>query len=523
MKNNNLIQILLGGCLALQVCAQPVPQPTNLMFGSDFSVVGSALNKVVARSTAGNFTASGYASSPLDGSSAFGAQTIAYGLGTFTGSGSLHIEAGDLPPEIASGETDVFIYFQTSNMFHYQFVSSLSTSGQFHGYVIFSDLGNPGGISFSNSGGTVTASGTIGPGWYWLQAIMAGNRGPGSGIWSYSLSLTPADIPGRFTAGQKAGFYAQVLTLVTLGNQLLNVVANNTSSGAVKAVNLGLVSAIASLNSLVNQYSQLYLDPLDTNYTVLPQAVAPAVTPLAAGGGITQLESDDYNAWLTNLSQSVGYNTALTTAINRAQGAAYAGNSYWEAAQMTAAVQFEAQVAGLLDQEPPLRAAVVAQFESDGFTSIMVSTNDAFALQKEIATNGLPATLLDALTELGADPRTITNIQNALLTQDPAAMAGSFPQSLTDTNLDSAAHALAAGLRDASLMLINTSLLPGSQFRFDLPTVPGYTYTIQFSENLADRAAWTTLLATNATTPLLSFTNTPAAGAQAGFYRASHN
>jgi len=36
---------------------------------------------------------------------------------------------------------------------------------------------------------------------------------------------------------------------------------------------------------------------------------------------------------------------------------------------MNAAVQFEAQLAALLDQEPPLRAAMAAQFESDGFAS----------------------------------------------------------------------------------------------------------------------------------------------------------
>jgi hypothetical protein len=121
------------------------------------------------------------------------------------------------------------------------------------------------------------------------------------------------------------------------------------------------------------------------------------------------------------------------------------------------------------------------------------------------------------------DPGTITNIQYTLLTSDPGSMAGGFPGGLVNTNLDSTARTLAADMRNASLMLINASVLPGGQFRFDLPTEPGYAYTIQFSQNLADPAGWTTIFATNATTPLLSFTNTPAAGAPAGFYRASHN
>jgi hypothetical protein len=71
--------------------------------------------------------------------------------------------------------------------------------------------------------------------------------------------------------------------------------------------------------------------------------------------------------------------------------------------------------------------------------------------------------------------------------------------------------------------MINVALLPDGQFRFDLPTEPGYAYTIQFNQNLADPSGWNTLLATNAATALLAFTNIPPLGAQPGFYRASHN
>ena len=170
-----------------------------------------------------------------------------------------------------------------------------------------------------------------------------------------------------------------------------------------------------------------------------------------------------------------------------------------------------------------LRSNLVAQFESDGFQGAAVTTNDANALQAQISTNGLPADLLAVLTELGADDAAITNFQNNLLTADPATMTGSFPQSLVNTNLDSTAHTLASGLRDASLRLINATLLPGGQFRFDLPTEPGYTYTIEFAQDLANPAGWTTLLTNHAATTLLSYTNTPPTNAPAGFYWASHN
>ena len=66
-------------------------------------------------------------------------------------------------------------------------------------------------------------------------------------------------------------------------------------------------------------------------------------------------------------------------------------------------------------------------------------------------------------------------------------------------------------------------MLPGGQMRFDLPTEPGYNYTIQFNPSLSNPAGWTPLLVTNATTSLISFTNTPPPGGKTGFYRASQN
>jgi hypothetical protein len=186
---------------------------------------------------------------------------------------------------------------------------------------------------------------------------------------------------------------------------------------------------------------------------------------------------------------------------------------------MNAAAQFEAQLAAVLDQEPTLRSNLVAQFEADGFPSLTATTNNAIDFQTEVVTNGLPVVLQDGLTALGIDLETITNIEINLLTADPGSMAGQFPQSLTNAGLDSSTHALAAALRDASLRLLNPSFLPSGQFRFDLPTEPGHTYTIQFSQSVADPAGWTTISTNQTTTALLSFTNTPVTSA--GFYRVS--
>jgi hypothetical protein len=519
MKANNLFQILLGGLLAIQICVKSAAQPTvNVtVSSSDFTVIGDEENKQEASSTLPNFSASGSATSPLDQSSASGAQTISFGGGIFAGAGRIDVRAGQSNgkvTEIAAGETSVFILFTITNSFHYQFVSSVSADLNVNGFVTFNGLGN--------SNGQVTASGTLVSNQYQLRAFTSSgsNDVNGSGTWSYSLSLVPANIPaGRLTAAQKAADFSAASAERIYANQLFNAAGQAPNEALLD----GLMFAYIITDNLANNFEAQFLDPLDTNYTVIPEALAPAVTPLAAGGTVTQAEANLYNAWLTNLSQAAGYSTALTTCINRAQGAAFAGNSFWDTAQMNTAVQYEAQLAFLMDQEPALRSNVLAQFVSDGFPAITVTTNDAIDLQNEIATNGLPAALQNGFTDLRTDSQTISNIEVSLLTSDPNTMAGGFPASLANTNLDLAAQAVAASLRDASLVLINTAVLTGGQFRFDLPTEPGYTYTIQFSQDLADPAIWTTIFSNNATASLLSFTNTPPVSAQAGFYRALHN
>ena len=121
--------------------------------------------------------------------------------------------------------------------------------------------------------------------------------------------------------------------------------------------------------------------------------------------------------------------------------------------------------------------------------------------------------MLAVLTALGEDADAITNFPEHSADGGPREPWPSVStQTLVNTNLDSTAHTLAARRKpeDASLVLINARLLPGVQFRCDLPTEPGYTYTIQYAQDVANPAGWTTLLTNNATPALLSFTNTPA-------------
>jgi hypothetical protein len=527
MKHNRLLQILLAGFLAFafgpeSMAATIVWNVSNAF--EDIHLGASGASGSVGSHSLGHsatWRGDGHLESPIDGSSVTAGVSL---LGTdsfLTGEGFMRYNPGSKFD--AHGLVAVAIYIHVSDAVNYRFASTLTPEG---GDAIIADvtwLGDPNNTE--KGGGTVTQSGTL-LGSPTLPAVFTvevdstvGHNVSGGVTWSFALSLTPVDIAaGKLSAAQKADFYEQSQAL-----QLLEQFLFYSASGSTDGMRDSLLSSGLAIEKFRLEVFQNFLDPLDTNYTAVAQPVAPAVAPLAAGGSVTQLEAGAFNSWQTNLAQSAGYATALTTALNRAQGAATVGDSSWETAQMNAAVQFEAQLASLMDQELSLRSNVAAQFESGGFPAITVTTNDAINLQLQIITNGLPAGLLDAFTTLGVDSTTISNIQDTLLTADVDALAGSFPGSLVNTKLDSTAKTLAADLRDASLMLINARLLPGGQFRFDLPTEPGYNYTIEFTQNLADPAGWTTIFANHATTALMSFTNTPPLNGPAGFYRASHN
>ncbi len=486
-------------------------------YSTSFDAEGVESGNTVAQSTLATWSRGGFEVSPEDGSEGSGAIEVAHAGGIYTGSGRVRLiqgaYAGQPSMSVTVSGTFYTLFRLTGLSYKYYFTSSVAASGNVVGGVNF--LGN-----VNTSKKNLTVSGVLAPGDYSLSAAMSdasGNSG-GGGSWSYALSLVPASVGGKYTPAEKAD-----LSLAGSSYRLFAQTLMIAAHGAPSQLQDELVSASAEMIRVGTALLNVSEDPLDTNYTVLAQAVAPAVVPLVAGRGVTQPEADAYNLWQTNLSLSAAYSTALATSIDRAQGAAYAGSPSWETAQMNGAVQFEAQLASVFDEEPALRSNVVAQFQAGGFQDITVSSNDVVSFQMEMVTNGLPAVLLDGLTVLGLDGDTITNLQNTLLTADPGTLASGFPGSLVNTNLDSTSHTLAADLRDASLVLINASLLSGGQFRFDLPTEPGYTYAIQFTENLAAPAAWTTIFTTNATTALLSFTNTPAASASGGFYRASHN
>jgi len=132
-------------------------------------------------------------------------------------------------------------------------------------------------------------------------------------------------------------------------------------------------------------------------------------------------------------------------------------------------------------------------------TSVLLPANT-------LATNQTYSTEIDFLQILTLDTNSIPG---------DALLAGTESDTLST---------ITTGPEQASAaVLTNAALLPGGGIRFDLATTPGVSYTVQFNGNLSNPFGWTSLLTSNAAGTLISFTNTPPVGTNAGFYRAVQN
>jgi hypothetical protein len=101
---------------------------------------------------------------------------------------------------------------------------------------------------------------------------------------------------------------------------------------------------------------------------------------------------------------------------------------------------------------------------------------------------------------------------NTNSTHDVALFAAT--EAATETTISTGATVAPA------LYLTNAAWLPGGSVRFDVTTTPGQIYEFQFSTDISNPSGWSTIAVMDAVSTLLSFTNTPTIGVNAGFYRA---
>src|SRR5262249_53745919 len=112
-------------------------------------------------------------------------------------------------------------------------------------------------------------------------------------------------------------------------------------------------------------------DPADPNYQTVAQPVAVTLPPLTGGPGVSQQVLDAANALQAAVGKSLSYQQALVPALNRATGAAEAGDAAARARQVQAAAQYGASAADALDTLIALRTQLKAALDSSGTTSLL--------------------------------------------------------------------------------------------------------------------------------------------------------
>ena len=230
-------------------------------------------------------------------------------------------------------------------------------------------------------------------------------------------------------------------------------------------------------------------DPPDPNFTIIAQPIIPELSPLTADNDVPQVVADVSNIFMDNWEQTIGYAQALLSSLERAEGAALAGDTFWIAKQLQAATQYESSLATLVNAQPTLLVNLQNTLRAAGFPTITITPNDVLNVQQNIARNGLPAIIVQRLSQLGADKARISIVRQQILAQEPKAIAGKFPDMLTDSRLISALQQLARSLHVMTADLSVTSTASPNPVAFET----NLTYTLTVTNKGPDAATGVTL------------------------------
>lgn len=261
-------------------------------------------------------------------------------------------------------------------------------------------------------------------------------------------------------------------------------------------VDCAYLEAVASLYHGVSRlYEAIARDPIDPNYTVIATPVIPSFPTVATPPGVSQAEADAWNALFDNMKQTIGVGNVLITSINRAAGAMVAGDMTWKDQQVQAALGYAAQLALLVGAQADLHKNLQQILVQEGSTPIPLTVNDVINYQWSVYASGLPAFLVQDLTQLGLSAQDIDLIRQWTTVKDPniVAAAGGFPDSLTYPPL-------ITGLQKLQPLLV--SFVAGD-------TIP--PTTVFAASPLANAAGWNN---TNVTVTLTASDNPGGSGVQ---------
>jgi uncharacterized repeat protein (TIGR01451 family) len=160
-------------------------------------------------------------------------------------------------------------------------------------------------------------------------------------------------------------------------------------------------------------------DPPDANFRIVALPDGPTVTLVAPGPGVSRKLADAMNALSANRSQQVGLKQALLTSVERAEGAAIAGDAISFTTQSKAAKAYGAQLAIVMSDETEVTASLWNVLHDDGIPVQLFGPDELRAAQKNVTSTGLPPDTVQALLDAGVANSAIPNVTALVLGMDP--------------------------------------------------------------------------------------------------------
>jgi uncharacterized membrane protein len=268
-------------------------------------------------------------------------------------------------------------------------------------------------------------------------------NGTGTAFCSITVS---ANDPPLLTDALK-GKFARFATRITKVAEWFSTLSKTCKIGGVPGLVCKIPSRYLAANFKIHAAlgGRIAEDPIDNNFTQLATPVIPSILPWMGAPDITTAVVNAFNALMANGAQIVGIEQALYTTLNRASGAFAASNTVWFDRQLQAATRFEGQLSVFLSQEASLLTTFQNALQANGITAT-ITPSEVLNYEMEIVSTGqLPADEVSALQEFGADASLISYITQLARVQDINAVAGTFPQLLTEPDLISLLNSFPVG------------------------------------------------------------------------------
>lgn len=157
------------------------------------------------------------------------------------------------------------------------------------------------------------------------------------------------------------------------------------------------VAGMARISAVVKEMAD---DPPDPNFGAVPRPVPPKIPLLQPDPELGDAVPAG-NDLIVELARAAGLSRAMSTAINRFQGAVAAGDNSAQSRQLEAARQFARDWAEALSEAASRRTVLIGLFSELGVGNFAAAMPDVIEIRHRIITVGWPKSVSDRLAQFG--------------------------------------------------------------------------------------------------------------------------